>query len=98
MKINYTEDLIYESLDDVTINEVYEFDKLVWKREEQILDEVEKKWLRDVIRPFRDRVGYIKLNNYLCEEQVFIAINIKGESSTYFPCFKKRNNVQKNGT
>lgn len=89
LKQIYTEDLIYEGCDDVTINEVWEFNKLVWKREEQVLDEVEKKYLSDLIRPFRDKVRYIRLINYVNTIKQFISIEIKGDSSIYFPLFKK---------
>ncbi len=75
--------------DKKTIVEVYEFDKLIWKREEQILDEVEKKYLSDLIRPFRDKVRYIRLINYVNTIKQFISIEIKGDSSIYFPLFKK---------
>ncbi len=71
------------------IMEVWEFDKLVWKREEQILDEVEKKYLSDVIRPFRDRViNIIKIDNGI---GIYIAIRIKDEASICLPYLKNKN-------
>src|SRR5690606_26720304 len=89
LKKNYTEDLIYEDYDNATINEVWEFETLVWKREEHILDEVEKKYLSDVIRPFRDRVIFIKKIRSGLNE--WISIGIKGETSTYLPYLKNKN-------
>lgn len=49
----------------------------------EILDEKEKEYLRNVIRPFRDKVIYIKkLRNYTTE---YISINIKNDLPiTYF--------------
>ena len=85
----FHKDLTSKTNDKKTINEVWEFDKLVWKREEPILDEVEKKYLSDLIRPFRDKVRYIRLINYVNTIKQFISIEIKGDSSIYFPLFKK---------
>lgn len=39
-----------------------------------ILDEIEKKYLRNIIKPFRDRVIYIKKNKL--HDKYFIVINI----------------------
>jgi len=83
----FNEDLSHEGIDKYSIKEVYEFDKLVWKRE--ILDEVEKEYLSDVIRPFRDRViNIIKIDNRI---GIFIAIRIKDEESIDLPYLKNKN-------
>lgn len=88
-KEEYKENLTHNDYESFSINEVWEFNKLVWKREEQVLDEVEKKYLSDLIRPFRDKVRYIRLINYVNTIKQFISIEIKGDSSIYFPLFKK---------
>ena len=90
-KDNYKEDLTHKGLKELNINEVWEFDKLVWKREEQILDEVEKKYLSDVIRPFRDRVDGIKKEKHIYGEKIKIYYDIKLNEINYMslPYFEK---------
>ena len=59
----------------------------VFEREE-ILDEVEKKYLANVIKPFRHKIKSImKRSEYgsLC----YIKICIKNGDDAYFPCFKE---------
>ena len=41
----------------------------------QILDDAEKRYLSAVIRPFRDRVKYIKKIDCACEEYIHIQLN-----------------------
>lgn len=85
----FNNDLTSKTNDKKTIVEVYEFDKLVWKREEQILDEVEKKYLGDVVRPFRDRVrNIVKIDGVV---GIYISIRIKGEASIDLPYLKNKN-------
>ena len=50
--------------------------KVEVKKKEPILDEEEKKYLSAVIRPFRDRVEYIKKNDYP-DNAAYITIFIK---------------------
>lgn len=57
-----------------------------FKEKEEILDDIEKEYLRAVIKPFRDEVEYIKKN--LCGNQEYIEIVINGEWLN-FPYFKK---------
>lgn len=40
-----------------------------------ILDDAEKRYLKGVIRPFRDRVKYIKKIDCACEEYIHIQLN-----------------------
>ena len=58
----------------------------IYKREEPILDDKEKKYLSSVIRPFRDRVQYIVKRGSSAKE--YIVIEIKNEN-IYLPYFKK---------
>jgi hypothetical protein len=56
--------------------------------QESILDDVEKGYLRAVIKPWRDRVAYITLREY-GESAECIRINVKDElAGMYFPHFK----------
>ena len=41
----------------------------------QVLDDAEKRYLSAVIRPFRDRVKYIKKIDCACEEYIHIQLN-----------------------
>lgn len=53
--------------------------KTVFERKEEILDETEKKYLRDVIRPFRDKVGHIRKQSFFRGD--YITINVKHDNS-----------------
>lgn len=45
------------------------------EHKEPILDDAEKRYLKGVIRPFRDRVEYIKKIDCACEEYIHIQLN-----------------------
>lgn len=60
--------------------------EVVYKRKKEILDEAEKKYLSDVIRPFRNKVIFIK--KISGEHREFIKIVFKNEVVP-FPYFKK---------
>lgn len=63
--------------------------KTVYKCKEEILDEVEKRYLKDVIRPFRDRVNNIrKVKSYINNKSEYIIISI-GKESIILPYFDK---------
>lgn len=53
----------------------------------EILDEKEKEYLSNVIRPFRDKVTFIKKKDHNTKE--FIMIDIKKDSPIDFPLFEK---------
>ena len=53
---------------------------------EPILDEVEKRYLRGVIRPFRDKVLSIYKLSYVSEQ---IVIQMQSGIEIKLPCFKK---------
>ena len=61
--------------------------KAIYKRKESILDDKEKEYLSNVIKPFRDRIKRI-VKLPICEEKEFISINLKDDTS-YLPNFKK---------
>ncbi len=59
----------------------------VFERKEEILDEVEKRYLRNVIRPFRKRIEEIvkwKCSSY---DEYFIKIRLKNREVMNFPSF-----------
>ena len=63
---------------------------LEWLTEEYkepVLDDVEKAYLRAVIKPFRNRIRFIVKIRYKLFEQDFIYISVEGNSIT-FPPFK----------
>ena len=85
---NINEQLKYFN-DDVSIVKVERPVKYetVFERKEEILDEEEKKYLADVIRPFKDKIESIcKLMGFGKE---FISIHLKNGESINFPYFKK---------
>lgn len=51
---------------------------------ESILDEVERKYLSEVIKPFRKEVAYIKKD---CTDAYFIVIAMKHDCAIYLPSF-----------
>ena len=55
--------------------------------EKEILDDVEKEYLLNIIKPFKDKVGYICKNRFSVEE--FISITIVNDSQIQLPNFKK---------
>lgn len=101
---SYDENLINIGLncsEEHDIIEIYEFDKLVWKREEkpvEILDEVEKKWLKHFIKSTNIKVRYIKKwlgasceNEYLqlFYDEFNYEVGQYKQSGLFFPIFKK---------
>ena len=58
-----------------------------WMFEEYaILDKVEKKYLKSVVNPFRDKVLYIQKASIGTDN---IRIGIKNDNTINLPCFKK---------
>lgn len=62
----------------------------IYESKPEILDEVEKRYLRNIIRPFRDKVKSIrKTDNYINEtKNQYITITYKDNYSTDFPDFR----------
>lgn len=89
---NYSFNSIDEQLryfnDDVSIVKVERPVKYetLFEREEEILDETEKRYLSNVIKPFRDKVKAIEKVSYSRE---FIKIYIKEDELTILPYFEK---------
>ena len=55
----------------------------------QILDDVERRYLSAVIRPFRDKVLYIIKIGTRDSSKEYISISFATFDETYLPCFKK---------
>lgn len=63
--------------------------KLTLEVEEPILDDDERKYLSGVIRPFTDRVGYIKKSGVEQSSRYYIFINLIGDDPIQLPYFEK---------
>ena len=62
----------------------------VFERKEEILDEAEKKYLADVVRPFKNKVQYIvKYDNPLRTKKEYLRIKLINDGEMNFPDFKK---------
>lgn len=88
---SYNEDLIreYKEREETDIIKVerptgYE---TVFERREEILDETEKRYLRDVIRPFRKQVIEIIKWKYTGRDEYFIKIRLENGDILKFPDF-----------
>lgn len=88
---NYNEDLTMKNenkeMDIIKVERPTHY-KTVFERKEEILDEVEKEYLKGVIRPFRNKVRAIIKMEY-SENSAFICIVLKDDSDMLFPVFKK---------
>ena len=54
--------------------------KTVYETETEILDKAEKRYLRGIIVPFKDKVICIRKSKNLIETLEYIAIELKGDS------------------
>lgn len=84
-------DLRFEYNDEVSIIKVerptrYE---TVFERKEEILDKVEKEYLKQVIRPFRNKVRFIEKHNAYKGQSQFIEIALTNCDFAQLPNFKK---------
>ena len=61
----------------------------VYEREKEILDEAEKRYLRGVIRPFRNRVDTIERVSSSLTKKDYIQIRHKDDEPTNFPYYNK---------
>ena len=58
--------------------------------EENILDEQERKYLKEVIRPFRDRIDSISKSSLPFSDNCFIAVSIDdGDDDIFLPNFER---------
>lgn len=88
---NLTDDFKFEPNDEVSIVKVERPTKYetVFERKAEILDNTEKNYLRGVIRPFRDRVKFIKKQQEIGddEDKSFIEISVDDDTPIMLPYF-----------
>lgn len=64
--------------------------KTAFERKEEVLDETEKRYLTGVIRPFRDKIKYIKkIDRTLILEKAYLKIMLKDDDMMNLPDFEK---------
>lgn len=76
-----------EDLDIIKVERV-NVSKVLYERKKEILDEAEKKYLSQVIRPFRKKVKCIELK-YYDSERIYMKIYLKENDAMSLPNFKK---------
>lgn len=59
----------------------------IWERSEEVLDKEEKRYLKNVTRPFKNKIKTIK-KKYFCREREYILIETSDSNMT-FPLFKE---------
>lgn len=62
--------------------------KILYEIENEILDKAEKRYLRGIIIPFKDKVTCIRKSRNLVESLEFISIELKEEASICLPYFE----------
>ena len=81
-----------ELITDLKKNHKDAFDKVNFnysiEAKETILDDVEKRYLSAVIKPFRNRVKYICKYHIISDTKEYIDIELDNEDSFIFPYFK----------
>ena len=84
----YTEDLKdvdgEEEYDIVKVERPVKYE-IVFEREEEILDETEKRYLTEVIRPFRKRIQFIQKKKEITEINPYIRIVCEDNDKLVFP-------------
>lgn len=84
----YTEDL--KDIDGEEENDIIKVERpvkyeTVFKRKEEILDETEKRYLTEVIRPFRKRIQFIQKKKEITEINPYLRIVIEDNDKLVFP-------------
>lgn len=67
----------------------------VFERKEEILDETEKRYLRGVIRPFRNDIDFITKKSCRNSSKNYIVIGFKNDDKWYFPSFNTSSEMYK---
>lgn len=57
--------------------------------EKEILDDTEREYLNNVIKPFKDKVKCIRKDIVFLDDREFICIEIKRDPDVFLPYFKK---------
>ena len=74
----------------VELNDGFLANTIILDKVEEILDDKEKEYLRRVIKPFRNRIKYIKLGNSFEEYgAIFIIAQLENDDTMTLPNFKK---------
>ncbi len=86
---HYTEDL--KDIDGEEENDIVKVERpvkyeTVFERKEEILDGTEKKYLAEVIRPFRKRIQFIQKKKEITEINPYIRIVCEDNDKLVFPC------------
>lgn len=90
---NYNEHLIC-CVNNVDLD-IVKVERLIVFERKEVLDKKEKKYLSNIVKPFRDEIEYIAKRN-IGETQEYIFINFYDEIGTFsLPCFDK-NTMYKN--
>lgn len=79
----------YKDLDIIKVERPTSYET-VYERKAEILDEAEKRYLRSVIRPFRDRVQNITKWRLTQIDTYFIEIRLKNGETLSFPKFTSK--------
>lgn len=84
----FTEDL--KDADGLQKNDIVKVERpvkyeTVFEREEEILDEIEKRYLTEVIRPFRKRIQFIQKKKEITEINPYIRIVCEDNDKLVFP-------------
>ena len=61
---------------------------LLSEYKEPILDDVEKEYLSAVIKPFREKIEYIRKNKSAYKDKQFISIGFYDDDYMYFPFYE----------
>lgn len=85
---HYTEDL--KDIDGEEENDIVKVERpvkyeTVFERKEEILDETEKRYLTEVIRPFRKRIQFIQKKKEITEINPYIRIVCEDNDKLVFP-------------
>ena len=79
----------YSEFDIVKVERPIKYET-IFERKEEILDEIEKEYLKAVIKPFRNEIKSIyKTNSYRFSNSEFLAIYFKDNDNMDFKNFKK---------
>ena len=76
--------IIGKSLDIVKVERPVKYET-VFERKEEILDEIEKRYLTEVIRPFRKRIQFIQKKKEITEINPYIRIVFENNDKLVFP-------------
>lgn len=83
----FTNDGLFNSNSIATAIKLYHLLIGEYEIEKPILDKVEKRYLENVLRPFKDRVLYVKKKNSINKQYLYFGLNSR--DYFYLPLFEK---------